>query len=212
MSDLFEGHRPLVAILRGLDPNDAVAIGRELIEAGFGIIEVPLNSPDPLRSIGALANAYGEHAIIGAGTVLTTQQVDAVRGANGRLIVSPNMDVDVIAHTRETGGLSFPGVFTPTEAFDAIKAGCHALKFFPASLHGPDGVKAIKAVLPPEIPVLAVGGVSVPTIGEWWDAGCAGFGIGSNIFKIGWSADQVGEQARAFVAAFDAAIADTVHV
>lgn len=206
MSDLFEGHRPLVAILRGLDPDDAVSIGGELVDAGFGIIEVPLNSPDPLRSIGALAEAFGDRAIIGAGTVLTTQQVDAVRGANGRLIVSPNMDTDVIARTRDTGGLSFPGVFTPTEAFAAIKAGCHALKFFPASLHGPDGVKAIKAVLPPEIPVLAVGGVSVPTIRQWWDAGAEGFGIGSNIFKIGWSAEQVGEQARAFVAAFDAAI------
>ncbi|EFL89238.1 2-dehydro-3-deoxy-6-phosphogalactonate aldolase [Ahrensia sp. R2A130] len=205
MSDLFEGHRPLVAILRGLDSDDAVAIGGELIDAGFGIIEVPLNSPDPLRSIGALADAFGDHAIIGAGTVLTTQQVDAVRSVNGRLIVSPNMDVDVIARTRDKGGLSFPGVFTPTEAFAAVKAGCHALKFFPASLHGPDGVKAIKAVLPPEIPVLAVGGVTVPTIGEWLAAGTAGFGIGSNVFKVGWSAAQVGEQARAFVAAYDAA-------
>ena len=204
---IFGPHRPLVAILRGLDPGDAEAIGGALVEAGIGMIEVPLNSPDPLRSIETLATRFGDTAIIGAGTVLTPQQVDAVVDAGGTLIVSPNMNPDVIAQTRTRKGLSFPGVFTPTEAFAAIKAGCDALKFFPASLHGPDGVKAIKAVLPPQIPVLAVGGVTVATIGNWLEAGTDGFGIGSNIFKPGWKAAEVGREARAFVAAYDAVVA-----
>ncbi len=138
--------------------------------------------------------------------MLTPQQVDAVADAGGTLIVSPNMNPDVIARTRARNGLSFPGVFTPTEAFAAIKAGSDALKFFPASLHGPDGVKAIKAVLPPQMPVLAVGGVTVATIGDWLAAGTDGFGIGSNIFKPGWDASRVGAEARAFVAAYDGAV------
>lgn len=207
MHAIFQGHRPLVAILRGLLPEDADAIGDELVEAGFRFIEVPLNSPDPLRSIERLAKRFGKDAVIGAGTVLTTQQVDAVMNAGGTLIVSPNTDIDVIKATRARGGQSFPGVFSPTEAFAAIKAGCDALKIFPASLYGSDGVKAVKAVLPQEMPVLAVGGVSVPTIGEWLAAGTDGFGIGSNIFKPGWSAQDVGTQARAFIAAYDEAAA-----
>ncbi len=203
MHAIFQGHRPLVAILRGLKADDAEAIGSELVEAGFRFIEVPLNSPDPLKSIEHLAKRFAGEAVIGAGTVLTTQQVDAVMDAGGTLIVSPNMDADVISATRARDGQSFPGVFSPTEAFAAIKAGCDALKIFPASLYGADGVKAVKAVLPSEIPLLAVGGVSVPTIGEWLEAGTDGFGIGSNIFQPGWSAQEVGKQARAFVAAYD---------
>ena len=202
---IFEGHRPLVAILRGVKPEEVVGIGEALIEAGFGIIEVPLNSPEPLDSIGRLAKVFGDRAVIGGGTVLTAAEVDWVLGVGGRLIVSPNMNPLVIRRTTEKGGLSFPGVFTATEAFAAIEAGCHALKFFPASLHGPDGIKAIKAVLPPKMPVLAVGGVNVPTIGDWLAAGCDGFGIGSNVYKIGWSAEKIAGEARAFVAAFDAA-------
>ena len=152
MSDIFEGHRPLVAILRGVEPHEVLDIGEKLIEAGFGIIEVPLNSPEPMKSISKLNDAFGQSAIVGAGTVLSTANVDDVINAGGRLIVSPDMKPDVIKRTIEKDGLSFPGVFTPTEAFAAIDAGCHALKFFPASLHGPDGVKAIKAVLPPKLP------------------------------------------------------------
>ena len=208
MSDLFEGHRPLVAILRGLKPSEALGIGAALVDAGFGIIEVPLNSPDPLESIELLSKEFGDTCIIGAGTVLTTKQVDGVIDAGGRLIVSPDMKPPVIQRTRERNGLSFPGVFSPTEAFAAIDAGCHALKFFPASLHGPDGVKAIKAVLPPHINVLAVGGVTVPTIGDWLAAGTDGFGIGSNVYKAGWGAEKVGAEAKAFVAAYDAAAAN----
>ncbi|MEL6967184.1 MAG: 2-dehydro-3-deoxy-6-phosphogalactonate aldolase [Pseudomonadota bacterium] len=204
--DVFEDHRPFVAILRGLEPAEAVAIGQALIDAGLGIIEVPLNSPDPMDSISRLADAFGDRALIGAGTVLTADAVDGVFDAGGRLIVSPNMDEAVIQRTAARDGVSFPGVFSPTEAFAAIKAGCHGLKFFPASMHGPDGIKAIRAVLPPAMPVLAVGGVSVDTIGAWLAAGTDGFGIGSNIFKPGWTADEVGARARAFVAAYDAAL------
>ena len=205
MSELFEGHRPLVAILRGVQPHEITVIGHALLEAGFGIIEVPLNSPEPLDSIALLHREFGDQAIIGAGTVLTTQQVDQVVDAGGRLIVSPNTNVSVIQQTVKRGGLSFPGVFTPTEAFTAIEAGCHALKFFPASLHGPGGITAIKAVLPPTMPGLAVGGVSVPTIGDWLKAGSDGFGIGSNVYKIGWDAAKIRAEATAFVKAFDAA-------
>ena len=204
MSDLFEGHRPLVAILRGLKPSEALDIGAALVEAGFGIIEVPLNSPDPLESIALLAKEFGDTYIIGAGTVLSASDVDDVIDVGGRLIVSPDMKPSVIKRTIERGGLSFPGIFTPTEAFGAIDAGCHALKFFPASLHGPGGIKAIKAVLPPDINVLAVGGVTVPTIGEWLGSGTNGFGIGSNVYKAGWDAQKVSLEAKTFVAAYDA--------
>ena len=207
MSSIFEGHNPLVAILRGVKPDEVLAIADALINAGFGIIEVPLNSPDPLESISKLAIKFGDSAIIGAGTVLTVDQVENVRNAGGRLIVSPNMNTEVISKTIELDGLSFPGVFTPTEAFAAIDAGCHALKFFPASLHGPGGIKAIKAVLPDSMPVLAVGGVAVPTIGEWLDAGSNGFGIGSNIYKPGWDSTKVSQEARAFMKAYEAASA-----
>jgi 2-dehydro-3-deoxyphosphogalactonate aldolase len=207
MNPIFEGHRPLVAILRGVKPDEVVGIGQALVDAGFGIIEVPLNSPDPLASIAALAREFGDRAIIGAGTILKPQQVDDVVAAGGRLIVSPNMNQQVIEQTRKRNGLSFPGVFSPTEAFSAIDAGAHALKFFPASMHGPGGIKAIKAVLPPDLPVLAVGGVTVDTIGLWLDAGSDGFGIGSNVYKVGWAAPQISDLARAFVKAFDEAAA-----
>ena len=207
MSTDYEGHRPLVAILRGIQPHEVVEIGSALIDAGFGIIEVPLNSPDPLNSISKLADTFGSSAIIGAGTVLTPDEVDQVMDAGGRLIVSPNMNEAVIRRTKDRNGLSYPGVFTPTEAFAAIDAGADALKFFPASLHGPDGVKAIKAVLPPTMPVFAVGGVSVPTIGDWLAAGTDGFGIGSNVYKVGWDAEKISAEAIAFVKAYDAAAA-----
>ena len=205
MTRQLEGHRPLVAILRGVLPDEVTDIGQALIDAGFGMIEVPLNSPDPLVSIARLADKFGDRAIIGAGTVLSASQVDQVVNAGGRLIVSPNMNAEVIAQTKNRDALSYPGVFTPTEAFAAIDAGADALKFFPASLHGPGGIKAIKAVLPADMPVLAVGGVSVPTIAEWLSAGSDGFGIGSNIFQIGWTADKIAREAQAFVKAFDEA-------
>ena len=196
--------RPLVAILRGVNPDEVVGIGQSLLDAGFEIIEVPLNSPQPLQSIQMLCDAFGDHAIIGAGTVLSDGEVEAVCEAGGKLIVSPNMNRSVIERTKELGALSYPGVFTPTEAFDAIAAGADALKFFPASMHGPGGIKAIKAVLPPDMPVLAVGGVDECTIGTWIEAGADGFGIGSNVYTPGMTAQEVGAKAKAFVTAFDA--------
>ena len=205
MIDVFQGHRPLVAILRGVTTDSVEAIGARLIEAGFGIIEVPLNSPDALGSIRILADAFGDRAVIGAGTVLTPEQAEAVADAGGRLVVSPDMKPAVIAATKARGMVSLPGVFTPTECFGALDAGADGLKFFPASLHGPSGIKAIRAVLPTETLVYAVGGVAHDTIAEWMAAGTDGFGIGSNVFKPGWSDDKVGEEARAFVAAFDQA-------
>ena len=206
MNDLFENHRPLVAILRGIKPDEVIEIGEALIDAGFGIIEVPLNSHDPLASIAALHQAYGERAIIGAGTVLSAEQVTAVADAGGRLIVSPNMNPYVIASTKQRNCLSFPGVFTPTEAFSALEAGADALKFFPSSMHGPDGIKAIKAVLPYAIKVLAVGGVAADNVIEWLKAGTDGFGIGSAIYKPGMDSREVAAVAQAFVKSYDEAL------
>lgn len=198
--------RKLVAILRGIRPGEAVDVGAALIEAGFSMIEVPLNSPEPLDSIARLAGAFGDRALIGAGTVLTPEQVDHVRGAGGRLVVSPNCEPQVIARTLEHGMVSMPGVFTPTECFAAIRAGAKALKLFPASLAGPDGLKAIKAVLPPDVEVFAVGGASAENFGDWLAAGAAGFGIGSALYRPGDDAATVGERARAIVAACDGAV------
>ena len=207
MSQALASHRPLVAILRGVLPAEVVAIGKALIDAGFTIIEVPLNSPQPFESIKLLADAFGDHAIIGAGTVLTVEQVARVHEAGGTLIVSPNMNAEVIGASVGRSMISLPGVFTPTEAFAAIDAGATGLKFFPSSLHGPDGIKAIKAVLPVDMPVYAVGGVDEASIGTWLQAGAAGFGIGSNIFKPGWTAKDIGTKAKGFVAAYDKAVA-----
>lgn len=202
---IFQPHRPLIAILRGLEPEKAAAIGEALYEAGFGLIEVPLNSPEPLRSIEMLRQSLDGRAVIGAGTVLSVDQVGEVANAGGQMIVSPNMDPEVISATRQRGLASYPGIFSPTEAFSAIRAGANALKVFPASLYGPEGIKAIKAVLPPDMPVLAVGGVADDTIGAWLAAGADGFGIGSNVFKPQWDADTVAAKAKAFVAAYDSA-------
>ena len=205
MTDIFEGHRPLVAILRGVKPDEVVAIGKALIDAGFGIIEVPLNSSAPLDSIAALHDSIGDRAIIGAGTVLTAVQVNAVADAGGRLIVSPNMNTNVIAATKKCDCLSFPGVLTPTEAFAALDAGADALKFFPSSIPGPDGIKAIKAVLPPQVKILAVGGVDAGNVGTWLNNGTDGFGVGSAIYKPGYVKGEIADAARAFTDAYDAA-------
>ena len=200
------GHRPLIAILRGIEPRDALAVGQALADAGITMIEVPLNSPQPLDSIEIMAKALGKTCIIGAGTVLYIDQVDAVVERGGRLIVSPNCDTAVIERAKARDALSLPGVFTPTEAFAALKAGADGLKIFPASLMGPAGVKAIRAVLPHGTQVYAVGGVDDTNIGDWREAGTDGFGIGSNLYKPGDPADVVGAKAKAFVAAYDQAI------
>ena len=195
--------RPLIAILRGLTPPEAPAIAHALIEAGITRIEVPLNSPDPLDSIALLARDFGDVATIGAGTVLTPAQVQSVFDAGGRMVLSPNCDADVIRATRAAGMDSFPGIMTPSEAFVALNAGASGLKLFPGELIGPKGLRAMRAILPAGTAMWAVGGVSVDNMGEWHQAGAAGFGIGSSLYKPGDDAAAVTAKAQAMVAAWD---------
>lgn len=188
---------PIVAILRGLEPEEALAVGRALVEGGIRILEVPMNSPQPLRSIAILVEAFGHQASIGAGTVLDPQTVDAVAGAGGAIVVSPNTDAAVIRRTRERGLVSLPGCLTPTEAFAALGAGAHACKLFPGELVTPAVAKAMAAVLPQKTRLLVVGGVSAETIKDWRGGGVQGFGIGSSLFKPGLTPEEVGHRARA---------------
>ena len=190
---------PLVAILRGLRPDEAEGVGEALVEAGFTLVEVPLNSPDPLDSIGRLAKRLGDRAVVGAGTVLTVEAVGQVEAAGGAMIISPNADVRVIAAAAERGLVSLPGISTPTEAFAAIGAGATALKLFPAEGSSPGILKAMRAVLPPDLRVLPVGGVAPDNMAPWIAAGAAGFGLGSALYKPGMTAAEVGRNARAFV-------------
>ncbi|TGN59763.1 2-dehydro-3-deoxy-6-phosphogalactonate aldolase [Paracoccus liaowanqingii] len=195
--------RPLIAILRGLTPAEAPAIAQALIVAGITRLEVPLNSPDPLESIAVMVREFGDRARIGAGTVLHPDQVAAVADAGGRMVLSPNCDPAVIRATVAAGMDSFPGVMTPTEAFAALAAGATALKLFPGELIGPAGLRAMRAVLPQDTALWAVGGVSAATMGDWYQAGAAGLGIGSALYRPGDDADTVSERARALVVAWD---------
>ncbi len=198
-------HRPLIAILRGVTTAEAPAMAEALVKEGITQIEVPLNSPTPFDTITAMKGAVGGDAIIGAGTVLSTDDVGRVRDAGGELVVSPNCDQRVIVATKAAGMASWPGVMTPTECFAALKAGADGLKIFPASLLGPDGIKAIRAVLPPGTLVYAVGGAGADNFGEWMAATADGFGIGSALFKPGFSVEDVATRARDMVAAYEAA-------
>jgi len=191
---------PLIAILRGVKPDEVEDIGEALVEAGFTLIEVPLNSPDPFNSIGKLARRFAGRAVIGAGTVLRVADVEGVRDVGGTMIISPNANVKVIAASAAAGLVSLPGVMTPTEAFAALDAGATALKLFPAEGSSPSILKAMRAVLPKELRLLPVGGVAPDNMGPWLEAGAAGFGLGSALYKPGLSAAQVGDNARAFVA------------
>ena len=196
-------HRHIIAILRGITPDEAVPVCTALVEAGITLIEVPLNSPNAVDSIGRAAKALSDRAEIGAGTVLTPEDVRAVAGAGGTFIVSPDTNVEVIAETVRLELKSYPGVFSPTDAFAAIRAGATGLKFFPAEVLGAKGIKAIKAVLPPALPLYAVGGANPDNFHEFFAVGCAGFGLGTYIFKPGMGVADVRERAKLAVAAYD---------
>ncbi|MCJ8145212.1 2-dehydro-3-deoxy-6-phosphogalactonate aldolase [Ancylobacter sp. A5.8] len=197
--------RPLVAILRGILPQEAASIAGALVEEGFEAIEVPLNSPDPFRSIETMARLAPSGVLIGAGTVLETAEVDRLADAGGRLMVSPNVDADVIGRAVGHGMVTMPGVLTPTEALAAVKAGASALKFFPANLLGPSLIQAIAVVLPAGTIVGAVGGVGEREFAAYGAAGIRTFGLGSSLYRPGATASEVREKARAVIAAYDAA-------
>ncbi|HEY2254133.1 MAG TPA: 2-dehydro-3-deoxy-6-phosphogalactonate aldolase [Variovorax sp.] len=196
---------PLVAILRGLTPAEAPAVGDAVVEAGFGLLEVPLNSPQPLESIALLRQRFPQ-VLVGAGTVLDAQQVREVHAAGGELIVSPNFDAEVVAEASRLGLVSLPGVLTPTEAFGALAAGASGLKLFPAELASPAVVKALLAVLPWGTPLIPVGGITPGNMQDWRTAGAAGFGIGSALYKPGKSAAAVREDALRFAAAYSGTV------
>ena len=198
--------RNIIAILRGVKPDEVEAHVEALIAAGVTVIEVPLNSPEPFDSIERLIARFGGQAKIGAGTVLDVAAVERLSKMGAAIVVSPNADADVIAATRAAGMESWPGVFTPTEWFSALKAGATGLKFFPATLIGPTGLAAIKAVMPKGTPLYAVGGAGADNFAEWLKAGATGFGIGTSIYKPGQSVETTAAQAARIVAAYDAAV------
>ena len=195
---------PLVAILRGVKPEEAIGIGEALVQEGFRLIEVPLNSPEPLESIRRLARALAGRAVVGAGTVLKPADADAVADAGGSLIVMPHTDIQVIRSAKARGLVAMPGFATPSEAFAALGAGADALKLFPAEANPPQVLKAMKAVLPKSVPVLPVGGIAPATMAPYVAAGAAGFGLGSALYQPGATATEVAAKAKAFVAAWRA--------
>ncbi|AAK86513.1 2-dehydro-3-deoxy-6-phosphogalactonate aldolase [Agrobacterium tumefaciens] len=197
---------PLIAILRGLKPEETEGVVGALIETGFRAIEIPLNSPDPFRSIEIAARMAPADCLIGAGTVLSVEDVASLDAAGGKLMVSPNADAEVITAAREKGMVTMPGVLTPTEALVAAKAGATGLKFFPASIIGPSGINAIRTILPKELIIAAVGGVSDKNFSDYTSAGIRAFGLGTSLYKPGMTAAEVRERATVTLAAYDAAI------
>ncbi|WP_147108336.1 2-dehydro-3-deoxy-6-phosphogalactonate aldolase [Tateyamaria sp. syn59] len=196
--------REIIAILRGITPDEAVPVADALVDAGITRIEVPLNSPDPFDSIGKMLEAHADHAMIGAGTVLDVRDVERLHEMGAHMVVSPDANALVIVATKQAGMMSFPGVMTPTECFAALQAGADGLKLFPASLLGVEGLKAIGAVLPAGTKTYAVGGVGSANFAEWFAAGITGFGIGSALYKPGMSVPDVASRAADMVAAYDA--------
>jgi 2-dehydro-3-deoxyphosphogalactonate aldolase len=199
---LAGGVPAVVAILRGVRPDEAVALGTALIDSGIKLIEVPLNSPQPLQSIARLHEAFGSHALVGAGTVLSMHDVDAVASVGGQLIVAPNSDAAVIARSIERGLEPMPGFFSPSEAFGAIAAGARHLKLFPARTAGLDHLAALREVMPASVRVWAVGGVDASNLGEWLGKGAAGIGAGSALYRPGMTPEALGARARELVAAW----------
>lgn len=202
---------PLVAILRGLTPAEAVAIGQTLVDAGFHVLEVPLNSPQPFDSIALLQEAFGDRCTIGAGTVRTAAHIEAVAAAGGRLIVMPHADTAVIAAAKRMGMHCVPGVATPTEAFAALDAGADALKLFPAEQLSPVVLKAWRSVLPADVALLPVGGIAPERMADYVAAGASGFGIGSALYAPGRDAVDTASRARAFAAAWNSIAARDAH-
>ncbi|NKJ06814.1 2-dehydro-3-deoxy-6-phosphogalactonate aldolase [Rhizobium sp. SG741] len=198
--------RPLIAILRGIKPEETADIVGALIETGFTAIEIPLNSPEPFRSIKIAAKMAPADCLIGAGTVLTIEDVDRLDGAGGKLLVTPNVEPAIISRARDKGMVTMPGVFTATEALSAAKAGATGLKFFPAGVLGASGITAIRAVLPPELVIAAVGGVSDKNFADYTKAGILAFGLGTSLYKPGMTAEEVAERAKATIYAYDEAI------
>lgn len=198
--------RPLIAILRGIKPEETADIVSALIETGFRAIEIPLNSPEPFRSIEIAAKLAPADCLIGAGTVLTVEDVDRLDGAGGKLLVTPNVEPAVISRARDKGMVTMPGVFTATEALQAARAGATGLKFFPAGVLGASGITAIRAILPPELVIAAVGGVSDKNFADYTKAGILAFGLGTSLYKPGMTAAEVAERAKATIYAYDAAI------
>lgn len=196
-------HRHIIAILRGITPAETPQVCAALLDAGITMIEVPLNSPDAFRSIADAATMLAGHALVGAGTVLSVEEAERVFAEGGQFVVSPDTNPQVISRTRALGMESYPGVFSPTDAFTALRAGASGLKFFPAEVLGPKGIRAMKAVLPAEIPLYAVGGANPDNFAEYFAAGCAGFGLGTYLFKPGMSASDVAQRAQTAVAAYD---------
>ncbi|WP_434582400.1 2-dehydro-3-deoxy-6-phosphogalactonate aldolase [Klebsiella sp. R390] len=197
---------PLIAILRGVTPEEALAHVGAVIDAGFDAVEIPLNSPRWQQSIPAVVEAFGSRALIGAGTVLQPEQVDELAKMGCRLIVTPNIQAEVIRRAVGYGMTVCPGCATATEAFTALDAGAQALKVFPSSAFGPEYIKALKAVLPPDVPVFAVGGVTPENLAQWIKAGCAGAGLGSDLYRAGQSVERTVQQATAFVKAYREAV------